>query len=66
MRIERLRHTIAPGGERTVAEDVVLLAAVSAAELERVGAAAGLEALPGRYVEPTEEHVGSEVVLLRG
>jgi len=65
-RIERLRHAIAPGGDRTVAEDVVVLAAVSAADLEREGAAAGLRPLPGRYVEPTDDHVGSEVVLLRG
>lgn len=66
MRIERLRHTIAPGGERSSAEDVVVLAAVSAAELEREGAAVGLRALPGRSVEPTDDHVGSAVVLLRG
>jgi SAM-dependent methyltransferase len=66
MQIERLRHTIAPGGGRTTAEDVVVLAAVGAAELEREGAAAGLRALPGRCVEPTDDHVGSRVVLLRG
>ena len=66
MRIERLRYTVAPGGERTSAPDVVVLTAVSTAELESEGAAAGLEALPPRYVEPTDEHVGSAVVLLRG
>jgi SAM-dependent methyltransferase len=65
-RIERLRHTIAPGGDRTTAEDVVMLTAVTAGELEREGAAAGLRALPGRSVEPTDDHVGSTVVLLRG
>ena len=65
-RIERLRHVIAPGGDRTTVQDVVVLADVSAAELEREGAAAGLQALPGRYVEPTDDHVGSEVVVLRG
>ena len=37
MRIERLRHVIAPGGERTTAEDVIVLAAVSADELEARG-----------------------------
>jgi SAM-dependent methyltransferase len=66
MRIERLRTTVAPGGERTSAADVVVLAAVSAAELESEAAAAGLEALAPRYVEPTDEHVGSAVVVLRG
>ncbi len=66
MRIERLRQTLSPTGERTADEDLVVLADVSAAELEREGAAAGLEPLPGRSIEPTDDHVGSEVVLLRG
>ena len=43
-----------------------MLAAVTAADLEREGAAAGLRPLAGRYIEPTDDHVGSEVVLLRG
>jgi hypothetical protein len=64
--IERLRHTIAPDGDHTTAEDVVLLAAVTTAELEREGAAAGLEPLPARSIDPTADHVGSEVVVLRG
>ena len=65
-RIERLRHAIAPGGERSVEHDVVLLARVSAAGLEAEGAAAGLLPEPARHIAPTAEHVGSEVVLLRG
>jgi len=65
-RIERLRHTIAPGGDRSTAEDVIVLTAVSAGDLEREGAAAGLRPLPARYIEPTGDHVGSQVVLLRG
>jgi SAM-dependent methyltransferase len=66
VRIERLREVIAPGGERTAEEDVVVLAAVSAAELAAEGAAAGLRPLPTRRIAPTDEHVGSEVVVLRG
>jgi SAM-dependent methyltransferase len=65
-RIERLRHAIGPGGERSVEHDVVLLARVSVAGLEAEGAAAGLLPAPARHIAPTTEHVGSEVVLLRG
>jgi SAM-dependent methyltransferase len=66
MRIERLRHTISPAGERTTVEDTVVLAAVTADRLRAEAADAGLRALPGRYIEATEDHVGSEVVVLRG
>jgi SAM-dependent methyltransferase len=65
-RIERLRHTIAPGGERTTEEDAVVLASVTAEQLEAEGAAAGLIPEPSRHVDATADHVGAEVVLLRG
>jgi SAM-dependent methyltransferase len=65
-RIERLRQTIGPDGERRAAHDVIELATVTVAELEAEGAAAGLRPEPARTIAPTEEHVGSEVVLLRG
>jgi SAM-dependent methyltransferase len=65
-RIERVRHTIRPDGERSTAHDVIELAAVSARELEAEGAAAGLHPELVRTIAPTPEHVGSEVVLLRG
>jgi SAM-dependent methyltransferase len=66
MRIERLRHTIAPGGERTVAPDVIVLTRVTADELHAEGEAAGLTPEGVRHIAATAEHVGSEVVLLRG
>jgi SAM-dependent methyltransferase len=66
MRIERLRHTIAPGGERTTEPDAITLAPVTVAGLHAEGAAAGLEPAGARHVAATAEHVGSEVVLLRG
>ena len=44
-RIERLRQTIAPSGERSTAEDVDRADRVCAATLQREGAAAGLEPL---------------------
>jgi SAM-dependent methyltransferase len=62
-RIERLRHTIPPG---TTEEDVIVLAAVSAGELAAEGAAAGLRDEGVREIPATADHVGSEVVLLRG
>jgi SAM-dependent methyltransferase len=66
VRIERLRHAIAPGGARTTEEDSVFLAAVTVAQLQREGAAAGLHPHAVRHVEPTADHVGAEVVILRG
>jgi SAM-dependent methyltransferase len=62
-RIERLRHTIPPG---TTEEDVIVLAPCSVAELHGEGSAAGLRPDGARHIAPTAEHVGSEVVLLRG
>jgi SAM-dependent methyltransferase len=64
-RIERLRHVIA-GQDRTTEEDVIVLAAVSADEIGAEGAAAGLEHVETRHIDPTVDHVGSEVVVLRG
>jgi SAM-dependent methyltransferase len=62
-RIERLRQVIPPG---TTEHDVVVLASVTADELAAEGAAAGLHHAGTRYIPPTTDHVGSEVVLLRG
>lgn len=63
--LERRREAIAPHGGRTVSEDVVRLDRVSVRELENEARAAGFR--PGRPVSvpPTEEHVGSEVAILR-
>ena len=65
-RIERLRHTIAPGGERTTEPDAITLALCTVAGLHAEGAAAGLEPAGARHIAATADHVGSEVVLLRG
>jgi SAM-dependent methyltransferase len=62
-RIERVRQTIPPG---ITEHDAVVLAAVTADELAAEGAAAGLQPAGIRSIEPTIDHVGSEVVLLRG
>jgi SAM-dependent methyltransferase len=64
--IERVRLTIAPDGVRTSEPDVVRLARVSAAGLAAEAAANGLAVEEVRAIPATDEHVGSEVVVLRG
>jgi len=66
IRIERLRQTVAPDGDHTVQENVVVLAAVTAERLHAEGAAAGLRPDATLEIAPTLDHVGAEVVLLRG
>jgi SAM-dependent methyltransferase len=62
--IERSRQRVAPNGARTEATDLVRLHDLDPAQLEREAVAHGLRALPRRRVAATEEHVGSDVVLL--
>jgi SAM-dependent methyltransferase len=50
-----------PAGERNVVE----LARVTAYELEREGARVGFHPEPALRIDPTDEHVGSAVVMLR-
>ena len=65
-RIERLRHTIGPDGEQATEPNVIVLAAVTAEGLAEEGEAAGLRRHATLHIAPTREHVGSEVVVLRG
>jgi SAM-dependent methyltransferase len=64
-RIERVRHVMS-GGDQFTEHDVIVLATVTADQIAAEGAAAGLEPAETRYIEPTRDHVGSEVVMLRG
>jgi SAM-dependent methyltransferase len=66
MRIERLRELIGPDGERSADEDVIELRLIDAEQLAAEAAPHGLRLLPSAHVSATAEHVGSEVVLLRG
>lgn len=63
--IERIRTTLSPDGVRTAEPDVIALTHLAPEQLHAEGAAAGLSPVPGRRIEATQEHVGSEVVLLR-
>jgi SAM-dependent methyltransferase len=63
--IERIRQAVAPDGSVDAEGDVIELDRVDAAELEREARSAGYAVEPARRIEPTFEHVGSEVVMLR-
>jgi SAM-dependent methyltransferase len=64
--IERERHLVAPDGSRTVQDDRIELAALTGLELAAEGVTAGLRAEPAEHIAETDDHVGSEVVILRG
>jgi len=66
MVLRRMRETVAPDGALTREDDRIELDEVDAGELAREGAAAGLTPLPPRRIPPTEDHVGSRVVMLGG
>jgi SAM-dependent methyltransferase len=66
MRMERLRELIAPDGTRSAEDDVIELALVGAEQLASEAAPHGLRREPSAHVPATADHVGSEVVLLRG
>jgi hypothetical protein len=63
MRVRRLRQLVSPSGELTEFEHVDVLDLLDAAELEREGAAAGLDPLGAREIPASDLHVGSSVVL---
>jgi hypothetical protein len=53
-------------GHRTISENRVRLDRLDAARLAAEGAEHGLRAEGARLIAPTDDHVGSEVVVLRG
>lgn len=65
IRVRRLRQTVSPAGELSEEVDEVLLQALDASTLEREAELAGLTPAGRRAIPPTDEHVGSTVVLLR-
>jgi hypothetical protein len=64
--IERIREIVTADGRRSASDDVLHLDRVSIDEVESEGRAAGLTPLLAHIVPPTEEHVGTSVVMLRG
>jgi SAM-dependent methyltransferase len=65
-RIERLRSVTAPDGATSSEPDAIELARLDPETFAAEAAAAGLEPLPTRAIEPTDDHVGSTVVFARG
>ncbi len=63
--IERIREAVAADGTRSTDANVIRLDRVDSESLTREAKLAGLQPLTPRHVEETDEHVGSEVVLLR-
>jgi SAM-dependent methyltransferase len=63
--LERRRERISASGSRSVQQDVIRLDRLSGHELESEGRAAGLQPAGRAEVAATDDHVGSEVVLLR-
>jgi len=63
--IERIRQTVSPAGARTAEGDAVRLDRLDGDGFEAEAVALGFAAAGRRFVEMTDEHVGSEVVLLR-
>ncbi len=61
--IERERRILAPAVEPEIERNLVELDRVSVSELEREAIAAGLRSLPHREIAPTDDHVGSTVVM---
>jgi SAM-dependent methyltransferase len=64
--LERVRVLTAPDGTTSSEDDAIALATLSARDLEAEGRAAGLRPEPARFIEETEAHLGSAVVMLRG
>ena len=63
--IERERRILGVGGDIVEELNIVELDRVSPSELEHEAAAAGLSPEPASEIPSTDEHVGSEVVMLR-
>jgi SAM-dependent methyltransferase len=63
--LERRRETVAPDGTLTAGDDVVELDRLEAGELEAEARAAGFAVEPRISIAPTDDHVGSEVVVVR-
>jgi SAM-dependent methyltransferase len=61
--LERHREIIEPDGTRTADDDRIALDITTVADLQAAAEPCGLRLRAVRRVEPTEEHIGSEVVI---
>ena len=66
MAIERIRTVVLPTGQQRASDDVIHLDKVDAAQVGHEAQAVGLSPQQPRAIPPTDEHVGTTVVMLRG
>lgn len=64
--LERRRETVTAAGELIVERDLIELDRLDADTLESEGEAVGLEPASRLEISPTDDHVGSTVVMFRG
>lgn len=64
--LERRREIVDAAGTRTLSADTISLDVITVQELQDVGVRCGLRPLGVRTIRPTEEHIGSEVVIFGG
>ncbi len=64
--IDRLRETVDRSGVSTIEPNTIRLDDLDGPRLELEGEAVGFTVKPARTILPTDEHVGSTVVILRG
>jgi SAM-dependent methyltransferase len=64
--LERLRETIGADGERALERDLIRLDRLTADELEREAGKLGFRPIGREVIPPTDDHVGSVMVRLRG
>jgi hypothetical protein len=64
--LERRREIVSAGGVLSAERNLIRLDRLTPAELEREATAAGLTAAGRTLIAPTEDHVGSVVVMLGG
>ncbi|WP_210493288.1 class I SAM-dependent methyltransferase [Patulibacter sp. SYSU D01012] len=62
--LDRIREIVEPSGERHVSSDRTVLDVLDADTLEDEARHAGLRVLPRRAIGATDDHVGSQVVML--
>jgi SAM-dependent methyltransferase len=62
--LERRREVVDLDGARSGSDDRIVLDILTVGELEHAAATSGLRRQALRRIEPTDEHIGSEVVIL--
>ena len=62
--VHRLRQKVSPNGELTDIPDEITICTMTADDLEAEAAEVGLVPIERLYIDPTDDHVGSTVIVL--